>query len=338
MIMRTWGGDARMRHIDIHAHWYPEEWVALLEKEAPAIGARVARNEHGHLTLAVPEYRATFQRSYIDLDTRLKAMDETRVDVHALSLTQPMVYWAPAEFGAKLARAYNDGLAAAHLAHPQRFLGLAALPMQAPQIAVEEARRAATLPGIRGVYLATHVMGKNLDEPEFRPVFAACEALGLPVFLHPVNPLGAERMRKYHLRNFIGNTTDTAVAAASLNFGGVLDAFPRLDVVLPHAGGVLPALIGRMDHGATVRPELAHMKCPPSSYLRRFHYDTVSHDDTALVHLIERVGADRIVMGSDCPADMSYTRPVDVVERLAPLSPDERDAVLGGNAKRLLKL
>lgn len=327
-----------MTHIDIHAHWYPEEWIALLEAEGPGIGAKIGRNERGHVTFAVPQYKATFQRSYIDLVARLHAMDEARVDVHALSLTQPMVYWAPPEFGVKLARVYNDGLAAAHARYPDRYMGLATLPMQAPHLAVEEAQRASALPGIRGVYIATHVMGRNLDEPEFRPVFACCEALGLPVFLHPVNPVGGDRMRKYHLRNLIGNTTETGIAAASLIFGGVLDAFPKLDVVLPHAGGVLPALIGRMDHGTTVRSELSHMKRPPSSYLRRFHYDTISHDDVALMNLIRQVGVDRVLMGSDCPADMSYTQPVDVVERLSALSRSERKAVLGGNAARLMKL
>jgi aminocarboxymuconate-semialdehyde decarboxylase len=327
-----------MTHIDIHAHWYPEEWIALLEAEGPGIGAKIGRNERGHVTFAVPQYKATFQRSYIDLVARLQAMDDARVDVHALSLTQPMVYWAPPEFGLKLARVYNDGLAAAHARYPDRFMGLATLPMQAPELAVEEAQRASALPGIRGVYIATHVMGRNLDEPEFRPVFACCEALGLPVFLHPVNPVGGDRMRKYHLRNLIGNTTETGIAAASLIFGGVLDAFPRLDIVLPHAGGVLPALIGRMDHGTTVRSELSHMKRPPSSYLRRFHYDTISHDDVALMNLIRQVGVDRVLMGSDCPADMSYTQPVDVVDRLSALSRSERKAVLGGNAARLMKL
>jgi aminocarboxymuconate-semialdehyde decarboxylase len=327
-----------MTHIDIHAHWYPEEWIALLEAEGPGIGAKIGRNERGHVTFAVPQYKATFQRSYIDLVARLQAMDDARVDVHALSLTQPMVYWAPPEFGLKLARIYNDGLAAAHARYPDRYLGLATLPMQAPELAVEEAQRASALPGIRGVYIATHVMGRNLDEPEFRPVFGCCEALGLPVFLHPVNPVGGDRMRKYHLRNLIGNTTETGIAAASLIFGGVLDAFPKLDVVLPHAGGVLTALIGRMDHGTTVRSELSHMKRPPSSYLRRFHYDTISHDDVALMNLIRQVGVDRVLMGSDCPADMSYTQPVDVVDRLSALSRSERKAVLGGNAARLMKL
>ncbi len=325
-------------NIDIHAHWYPDAWVRLLEREGPATGAEIGRNPRGNVTFAVPQYKAVFQQTYIDLPMRLATMDEARVDMHALSLTQPMVYWAPPEFGLKLARTYNDGLAEAHLQHPRRFVGLATLPMQAPELAVGEARRAAELPGIRGVYMGTHVMDRNLDEPEFWPVYACCEELGLPIFLHPVNPVGAGRMRKYHLRNLIGNPTDTAIAAASLIFGGVLDRFPRLEIVLPHAGGTVPALIGRWDHGTTVRKELEHMKEPPSAYLRRFHYDTITHGDGLLQNLIAQVGADRVVMGSDCPADMSYTRPVDVVERLAGVPDAARRQILGLNAARLLRL
>jgi len=327
-----------MPRIDIHAHWYPRPWVELLEKEGPRHGVQTSRNDRGQVVLEVPHYRQTFQEHYIDLPTRLKMMDDARVDIHALSLTSPMVYWAPPELGAQLAQAYNDGLAAAHREYPNRFLGLAAVPMQAPELAVREIDRASKLPGIRGVYMGTHVMGKNLDEESFRPVFARCEQLGLPIFLHPLNPVGIERMRKYHLRNLIGNPTENAIAAASLIFGGVMDAFPRLDIVLPHSGGSMPALIGRWDHGATVRGELKHMTKPPSSYLRRFHYDTITHSGPILTNLIEQVGADRVVMGSDCPADMSYTQPVKVVEGLDKVSAQDRESIIGGNAARLLRL
>lgn len=212
------------------------------------------------------------------------------------------------------------------------------VPMQAPELAVEELDRVAKLPGIRGVYMATHVNGKNLEEKEFWPVYERCQAHRLPIFLHPVAPTGSERMRKYHLGNFLGNPYETGVAAASLMFGGVMDAFPNLDVMLPHAGGTFPWLIGRMDHGTTVRAECKHMTKAPSSYLRRFHYDTITHSDAILLKLIDHVGADRVVMGSDCPADMSYTRPVDVVERLAAVSAKDRDLILGDNAARLLHL
>jgi aminocarboxymuconate-semialdehyde decarboxylase len=322
--------------IDIHAHWHAPDFVALLEKEGAKNGAEIGRNDRGFVTLRVPGIRSVFQPQYMDLDMRLERMDEAGVDIHALSLTSPMVYWAPPEFGLQLSRVYNDSLAAAHQQHPDRFLGLAMLPMQAPALAVQEAERAATLPGIRGVYMATHVNGMNLDEESLFPVYAKCEALGLPIFLHPVNPVGAERMRRFHLRNFLGNPYDTGIAAASLVFGGVLDAFPRLEVVLPHAGGTFPALIGRMDHGTTVRAETRHMKQPPSAYLRRFHYDTISHHHPMIRYLIGLVGADRVAHGSDHPADMWYVQPVDFIDRLEELPARERDLMLGGNAARLL--
>lgn len=324
--------------IDIHAHWHAPDFVALLEKEGGGNGAEMGRNDRGFVTLRVPGIRSVFQPQYIDLATRLEAMDETGVDMHALSLTSPMVYWAPPAFGLKLSQVYNDSLVQAHQKYPKRFVGLATLPMQAPELALQELDRVAKLPGIRGVYMATHVNGMNLDEKELFPVYARCEELGLPIFLHPVNPVGAERMRRYHLRNFLGNPYDTGIAAASLVFGGVMDAFPKLDVILPHAGGTFPALIGRMDHGTTVRAETRHMKQPPSTYLRRFHYDTISHHLPLMMYLIQLVGADRIVLGSDHSADMGYARPVDWLEKLTELPVKERDLILGGNAARLFKM
>jgi len=329
-----------MLKLDTHAHWFPPEWVELLEREGGNNGAEISRNDQGRLLMVAPgiRLRPTFTPPYVDLATRLKIMDDARVDMHALSLTSPMVYWAPPEFGLKLSQVFNDGCSAAHQKHPNRFIGMAMLPMQAPELAVQEARRAAALPGIRGVYMATHVNGKNLDEKEFWPVYEQCEKLGLPIFLHPVAPVGKERMSKYHLGNFLGNPYESGIAAASLVFGGVMDAFPKLDVMLPHAGGTFPWLIGRMDHGTTVRAECKHMTQPPSAYLRRFHYDTITHSDKILMNLVHLVGVDRVVMGSDCPADMSYTRPVDVVERLNELSSNERDAIVGGNAVKLLRM
>jgi aminocarboxymuconate-semialdehyde decarboxylase len=329
-----------MLKLDTHAHWFPPEWVELLEREGPNNGVDISRNEQGRLIASMPgvRLRPNLTPPYMDIAVRLKMMDEARVDMHALSLTSPMVHWAPPEFGLKLAQAFNNACAEAHKKYPARFIGMATLPMQAPALAVEEVQRAAALPGIRGVYLPTHIGGKNLEEKEFWPVYEQCEKRGLPIFLHPVAPVGKERMTKYHLGNFLGNPYESGIAAASLVFGGVMDAFPKLDVMLPHAGGTFPWLIGRMDHGTTVRVECKHMTKPPSTYLRRFHYDTITHSDKILMNLIELVGVDRVVMGSDCPADMSYTRPVDVVERLKDLSSNERDAIVGGNAAKLLRM
>ena len=160
----------------------------------------------------------------------------------------------------------------------------------------------------------------------------------LPIFLHPVSPVGTERMRKYHLGNFLGNPYETGIAAASLMFGGVMDKYPKLDVVLPHAGGVFPSLLGRMTHGQTVRQEVKDLPRAPMEYRRRFHYDTIAHDKDTLLNLVHQVGADRVVCGTDFPADMSDVAPVSTVERMTELSTKDRDLILRGNAARLLKL
>ncbi len=329
-----------MLKIDTHAHWFPPEWVELIRTEGEKYGAKTIRHEKGHLTVQAPgiALRGNFLPTYVELSERLKLMDAARVDMHALSLTSPMVYWAPPEFGLKLSQVYNDACAEAHLKYPQRFVGMMMVPMQAPALAVQEIARASKLPGIRGLYMATHINGMNLDDESLFPVYAACEKHGMPIFLHPVSPVGTERMRKYHLGNFLGNPYETGIAAASLMFGGVMDQYPKLEVMLPHAGGTFPHLIGRMDHGTTVRAECKHMTKPPSSYLRRFHYDTITHSDSILLNLIRQVGADRVVMGSDCPADMSYTQPVQVIERMKDLQADERELIVSGNAARLLKV
>jgi aminocarboxymuconate-semialdehyde decarboxylase len=336
------GEGNNVRTIDTHTHWFPPEWVELVAREGGGNGAKIGKNERGHMTLSVPGIVQVFQtdKSYMDLGLRIREMDESGVDLQVLSLTQPMVYWAPPDFGLKLSQVFNDQCSAAHLKYPDRLIAIATAPMQAPELAVQEIERASRLPGLRGLGMATEINGRNLDDKSFFPVYAKCEELGWPIFLHPINPVGAERMKPYYfLRNFLGNPYEEGIAAATLVFGGVLDAFPKLEVMLPHAGGAFPWLTGRMDHGASMRPDIRRMiRHPPSSYARRFYYDTVTHSDSILMNLIRHVGADRILMGSDFPTYMGYERPVDVVERLAGLSEGDRRMILRDNAVRLLRL
>jgi len=326
--------------IDTHAHWYPREFIALLEQGAAANGAAMDRTPEGHPVFSLPDTlpKSVMKPPMIEPDLLLKAMAKRRVDIYTLSLTNPMVYWASPEFGLKLAQAWNDACTAIHDAHPQRFIGTIQLPMQAPPLALRELDRAAKLPGLRAVYLATHVNGKNLDEKEFWPVYARCEALGLPIFLHPLYPCGDERIARHFMRNLCGNPYETGLAAASLVLGGVLDAFPKLTVMLPQAGGAFPWLAGRFNRGFKVRAELKHLKRKPTDYLRRFYYDTITHHPEIMRFLVELVGADRIVLGSDYDQDMQYERPVEFVESVPGLSKREREMILGGNARRLLKI
>lgn len=322
--------------IDTHAHWYPEEWLRLFEKDGAAEGGKLERDGSRYV-IRTNRIVNAFDEEFVDLGLRLEGMKRQRVDMHALSLTAPMVYWASPGFGNALAQAYNDAASAAHRKYPDKFVGLAMLPMQAPELALKELERAARLPGMRGLYMATHVNGANLDEKRFWDVYAKAEELGWTLFLHPIDTIGGDRTTKYHLKNLLGNPYDTGVAAASLVFGGVLDAFPKLEVNLVHAGGTFPWLIGRMDHGTKVRPELKHMKKLPSEYLRRFTYDTISHNDKLTRQLIDLVGADRVVIGSDYCFDMGRNDPVADVERVA-ASDGERELMLHRTPAQLLGL
>jgi len=327
------------RTIDIHAHLFPEAYLAALEQRGPAFGIKVDRSDPAGPAIGFgPALGGVLRREFFDLEARLREMDRTKVAVHALSLTFPMVDWADADLGVELARLVNDALSAAHTAYRDRFVGLATLPMQDPKRAVEEVDRVAHLPGIRGVYLATNINGRDLDDSAFAPVWERIAARGLPTFLHPMNVIGAQRLAPYYLGNLLGNPFDTAVAASRLIFGGVLDRFPGLSICLPHAGGALPYLIGRLDRGQKVRPELAHIKRPPSAYLRRFTYDAISHAPASLAYLIDLVGADRVMLGSDYCFDLGVDRPVEAVTRLAQLSRADQTRILGGNAAKLLKL
>ena len=196
----------------------------------------------------------------------------------------------------------------------------------------------AVLRGMRGVYLPTSLESRELSDPALFPIYARCQGLNLPVFLHPVAVIGAERLGSYYLRNLLGNPFDTAVAAANLVFGGVLDRYPRLDVILPHAGGALPYLWGRLEHGQSVRPEAKNAALKPfGEYLHRFYYDTISHSPELLRFLVGLVGADRVLLGSDYCFDMGYQRPREIVMTLG-LPREDEDKILGGNAARLLRL
>jgi aminocarboxymuconate-semialdehyde decarboxylase len=326
--------------VDIHAHYYPETYLRLMKEHGARHGVRYDEtNPDGpvlHVEGDLPSGPAG--AAFVDLDARLAVMDEQQVDVQALSLTQPMVYFPDADFSLALARAFNDAASAAHVAHPERLVGLAQLPLDHPQRALEELDRAARLPGIRGVYLGTNTGRRELSSRELFPVYEHIASLGLPIFLHPLKQVGFARLQPYFLRNLIGNPMENALAAAHLIFGGVLDAFPTLEISLPHAGGALPWISGRLDQGHRVNKQCAELPHPPSHYLRRFTYDTVCHSEQIMGWLIALVGADRIMLGSDYCFAMGYHRPKAMIEALHGLSSEDRDLILGGTAARLLRI
>ncbi len=325
--------------VDVHAHYFPQSFLDLVGKHGPAHGFEYKMVEgkgpqfkHGHVTTG------PVGAKFVDLDVRLAAMDEQGVGVHALSLSQPMVYWGEGDLARRLAETYNDALARAHERHPRRLVGLAALPMHEPALAVKEVERAAQLPGIRGYYIATQIRGKDLSDAAFLPVYERIDATGLPVFLHPLDVIGHQRLSAYYLTNLLGNPFESAIAAAHLIFGGVLDRFPNLVVCLPHSGGAFPWLVGRLNRGWEKRADLKHIQRPPVEYLRRFYYDTVGYSDHVLEYLVKVIGADRVLMGSDYCFPIAYEQPVKVVTDHPSLEPQVKQEIVEGNARRLLKL
>jgi aminocarboxymuconate-semialdehyde decarboxylase len=327
--------------IDAHAHWYPREFVALLEKEGEANGAKMGRDARGNtVVLSVPGGTQTsvLRRNMIEPELLLKEMAERGIDMYALSMTNPMVYWAPPAFALKLSQAANDAGAEMHTRYPKKLVGSIMLPLQDVKLSLQELDRAAKLPGLRAINMGTHINGRNLHDKAFWPVYARCEELGLPLFLHNLYPFGAERLKDNYLINVLGNPYEDGVAAFSLVAGGVLDAFPRLEVYLPHGGGTFPWLIGRFDYAIGTSAALKHMKQPGSAYLNRFYYDVIVFNAQIMRDLIELVGVDRIVMGTDFPQGMAVKQPVDFVESLPRLSLHEREMILSLNAQRMLKL
>src|SRR5262247_4668154 len=327
--------------VDVHAHFFPESFIRAIEEHGEAFGASVDRSSPKGPTIVTGAARtAPLDARYWDLALRIRAMNRQGVATQALSLTAPMVYWADGDTGARLAAAWNDGASAAHVAHPDRFVGCAMLPLQDQVRALAELERAAALPGIRSVYMGTNVGGRELSDPALFPIFERAAALRLPVLLHPLRVVGGERLAPYYLTNFLGNPFDTAIAASHLVFGGVLDRLPKLTVCLPHAGGALPYVHGRLRHGQGVRPETKGVaKRPFSAYLRRFTYDIISHDPAALRYLIATVGADRVMLGTDFCFDMGVERPLAVIQAKAVgLGKKDQERVIRANAAGMLRL
>ena len=322
--------------IDIHAHYYPQSYFDLFNAEG--FNSEFRMTEQGFFFKTPTQTSGPLPRKFIDLQERLADMDAQGVKIHALSLTGPMTYWVHGKLSLDLSRTWNDAAIAAHQAYPDRFLVLATLPMLDPDLAIDELNRVAKMPGVRGVCMGTYIDGHDLDDPLFEPIFARIEALDLPVFLHPLAPfLGGKRVQPFSLANLVAFPMDTAIAACHLIFGGVLDRHPKLHVSLPHAGGVLPNLIGRLDHGWKVIPAAKKCAETPSAYLQRFTYDIIAHSKPMLEYVISQVGVDRVMLGSDYCYEVGYERPVEVVEQLR-LSSEQRKMILSGTAARLLKI
>ena len=332
-----------MRTIDIHAHVVPRgvwqaaeskrEWFGFRHEPGEGLGSFVGGGKRTGFTS--PKVRFTPEE-------RLKDMDAQGVDVQVVSIHTPFFgYHLDAAQGRALAREVNDELAAMARQWPTRFAGLATLPVQDVKAAIEELERAVTVLGLKGAELDTIVNGQNWDEPKFLPLFKAAEAMGAVLFFHPQPQHNwmTERTTKYGLFNSLGVIVEDAIVVAMLIFGGVLDACPGLKVCIAHGGGPACYAMGRLDRAWQGRPESrGGATQPPSAYQQRLYYDTVVGSEKALRFLLDEVGADRVVLGSDWPFVPWHPSPVTWVQGLASLTPEEKEKILWRNLEALLEL
>lgn len=329
---------SKTRTIDTHAHVLTEETMALLRQAAPKVGPKMTPidAESALLDVAGVAYKP-FPRGGWDVERRLQDMDAAGVDMQVLSVTpQTFLFNQEAALTNETSIIQNDQIAKLVKQHPDRFMGIATLPMQAPELAAAELTRAMSKLGLRGAQIGTNTNGKNLDDPALEPLWAAASELDAFIMVHPTAVAGADRLKSYYLANLIGNPLDTTIAAASLVFGGVLERFPNLKFLMVHGGGFTPYQAGRWIHGWEVRDEgKVNLPNGPAASLDRLYYDTILHSKTNLEFLIGSLGASRVVLGSDYPYDMAMLDCVAHVRSLD-ISETDRAIVLSQQAEKLL--
>jgi aminocarboxymuconate-semialdehyde decarboxylase len=278
-----------------------------------------------------------FNRKMSNFEENISDLKAAGMDLGVLQPTQTMFfYWTEPRAAAELTRMVNEYTARGVRQHPENFVGLATVPLQDVPTAVNELTFAVNELGLKGVVTGSNVNGRGFDEEEFQPFFAKVEELNIPLFIHPNNPAGTERVRKYYLVNFLGYPLESAVMAAQMVFGGVLDRFPRLRICLSHAGGVLPFLLGRLEHGQSARPE-AQEKCqhPFRHYLKNFYVDTITFRADTLRFVLEIMPEGHVFMGTDYPYDMADTDPVGSV-RAAVKDKGLQAKIMGGSLREVL--
>ena len=332
---------SRAPRIDIHCHYHNREAAAKVAHLNPTQyepSAKFANALTREVNVKQMQDRA---EKLTSIETRLADMDRMGIDIQAVSPAPfQCYYWTEPKLGAELARMVNDRIAEIAATWPERFVGLGTVPLQNAELAVAELERITKL-GLRGVEINPNVNGLDLTDPRLglEPFFARAEALGAVVFLHPIGFTEGTRLVDHYFNNVIGNPMETTIAASHLIFDGVMERYPKLKVVLPHAGGYLAHYWARMDHAWRARADCrTKIARPPSRSLEKFYFDTIAFDPRMLRHMIDRYGPRQILLGTDYPYDMGVEDPVGFIGRVTGLPRADREMIEGGNAARLLKV
>jgi aminocarboxymuconate-semialdehyde decarboxylase len=326
--------------VDFHTHIIPENFSELTQRfggeKWPTLERTCACG--ANIMIAGKVFREVTDQVW-DAEKRIKDMEREGVDIQVLSpIPVTFSYWAPAEQAEILARVQNDFIADLVGQYPTKFIGLGAVPLQNVEVAIREMDRCKHELGLSGIEIGTNVNGVNLDDPQFIEFFEMAEKWEVPLFIHPWETLGKERMPRHNLMYTVGMPSETALAGASLILGGIMDKFPKLKICLAHGGGALPYLLPRLDQGWKVWPHLRLLDKPPSYYAKQFYYDSLVNEPVNLNYLLQNFGHERIIMGSDYPFLLREVPPGKVIDDTVGLSKEQTEAMLGKNALSFLNI
>ena len=324
--------------VDMHNHFIAPEIIEFLAREGKHFATRIVERDGRRFFLIQEKAMRPIDGPISDARARIADMEREGIAAQAVSCV-PFLMYPDVDGGRALAIAQvnNDAMVALGTGDRAHFVPLASVPMQDPVAAAKELERAAKL-GLRGVEIPPKVVERQLDESDFEIFWEAAEAWQMVVCIHPFEAAPTGALARYFLGNLVGNLYDTGLAAALLIYGGVLERHPNLRVVLYHAGGALPALIGRLDMGYRLVAECRNaIPRPPSSYASQFYFDIIAHNRTMLGHLVQTYGADRFVVGTDYPLPAGLAHPVEEVKALG-LGADDEKKILGATARQLLRL
>ena len=332
----------RALRVDIHCHYLNRDAAAKLAHLNPSQyepSVKFASQLTREVNVKQMHDRAP---KLSTIEVRIADMDKMGIDIQAVCpAPQQTYYWTEPGLGLEVSRMINDRLAQIVATWPDRFVALGTVPLQNVELAVAELERCVKQLGLRGVEINPNVAGRELTDPSLNldRFFAKARELDIVIFMHPIGFTQGDRLMDHYLNNLIGNPLDTTVGTSHLIFGGVMERHPGLKIVLPHAGGFLGHYWARMDHGWRARPDCRTViKKPPTSYLKKFFFDTITFDPEMLGNLIDKFGAAQVLLGTDYPFDMGEEDPVGLINSVPRLSPADKQKIMGETAARLLKI
>ena len=332
----------RALKVDIHCHYLNRDAAAKLAHLNPSQyepSVKFASQLTREVNVKQMQDRAP---KLSTIEVRIADMDRMGIDIQAVCpAPQQTYYWTEPGLGLEVSRMINDRLAQIVATWPDRFVALGTVPLQNVGLAVAELERCVKQLRLRGVEINPNVAGRELTDPSLNldRFFAKARELDIVIFMHPIGFTQGERLMDHYLNNLIGNPLDTTVGTSHLIFGGVMERHPGLKIVLPHAGGFLGHYWARMDHGWRARPDCRTIiKKAPTSYLKKFYFDTITFDPEMPRNLIDKFGAAQVLLGTDYPFDMGEEDPVGLINSVPRLPSAEKERIMGGNAVRLLKI